>query len=51
MAASRSFSELEGGTMMGQFFSRPLISTILVMALGLGTGCSHWIELAAPIDT
>jgi hypothetical protein len=51
MAASRSFSDLEGGTMMGQFFSRPLISTILVMALGLGTGCSHWIELAAPIDT
>ena len=36
---------------MGQFFSRPLIGSILAMTLGLGTGCSHWIELAAPIDT
>ncbi len=37
--------------MMGQIASRPLIGGILTMALGLGTGCSHWIELAAPTDT
>lgn len=36
--------------MMGQFFSRPLISSVLAMTLGFGTGCSHWIELAASTD-
>ena len=36
---------------MSQIFSRPLISCVLGMTLGLGTGCSHWIELAAPTDT
>jgi hypothetical protein len=36
--------------MMGQIFSRPLIGSVLAMTLGLGTGCSHWIELAAPTD-
>ena len=36
--------------MMGQLFSRPLLSCSLAMTLGLGTGCSHWIELAAPIE-
>lgn len=37
--------------MMGQIVSRPLIGGILTVALGMGTGCSHWIELAAPTDT
>lgn len=37
--------------MMGQICSRPLLSSILAMTLGLGTGCSHWIELAAPTET
>lgn len=36
--------------MMGQIVSRPLIGTVLAMTLGLGTGCSHWIELAASTD-
>ncbi|MEO8338240.1 MAG: hypothetical protein ABI604_00820 [Nitrospirota bacterium] len=36
--------------MMGQIFSRPFIVSVLAMTLGLGTGCSHWIELAAPTD-
>ena len=36
--------------MMGQFFSRPLIGSVLAMTLGFGTGCSHWIELAASTD-
>ena len=36
--------------MMGQICSRPLISTVLAMTVGLGTGCSHWIELAVPSD-
>ena len=36
--------------MMGQIFSRPLISSVLAMTVGLGTGCSHWIELAVPAD-
>ena len=36
--------------MMGQTFSRPLIGSVLAMTLGLGTGCSHWIELADPTD-
>ncbi len=36
--------------MIGRFFSRPLISSVLAMTLGLGTGCSHWIELAVPTD-
>jgi len=35
---------------MGQILSRPLISSVLAMTLGLGTGCSHWIELAVPTD-
>ncbi|MEP6936412.1 MAG: hypothetical protein ABI988_21120, partial [Nitrospirota bacterium] len=34
--------------MMRQFFSRPLIGGILAMTLGLGTGCSHWIEMTEP---
>jgi hypothetical protein len=51
MAASHSFSKLGGGEMMGQAFSRPLIGSALAMTLGLGTGCSHWIEMATPIDT
>jgi hypothetical protein len=37
--------------MMGRIVSRPLIGTVLAMTLGLGTGCSHWIELAASTDT
>jgi len=36
--------------MMGQNFSRPSISIVLAMTLGLGTGCSHWIELAVSTD-
>jgi len=36
--------------MMDQMFSRPLLSSVLAMTLGLGTGCSHWIELAGPTD-
>jgi hypothetical protein len=36
--------------MMSQTFSRPLISGVLAMTLGLGTGCSHWIELAVPTE-
>ena len=36
---------------MSQIFSRSLISSVLAMTLGLGTGCSHWIELTAPTDT
>lgn len=36
--------------MMGQAFIRPLIGSVLAMTVGLGTGCSHWIELAAPVD-
>jgi len=36
--------------MMGQIFSRPLIGSVLAMTLGLGTGCSHWIELAVHTD-
>ena len=31
---------------MGQIISRPFIGGVLAVALGLGTGCSHWIELA-----
>jgi hypothetical protein len=37
--------------MTGQMFSRPLIGSMLAVTLSLGTGCSHWIELAAPTDT
>ncbi len=37
--------------MMGQILSRSLISSVLAMTVGLGTGCSHWIELAVPTDT
>jgi len=36
--------------MIGQIFSRPLIGSVLAMTLGLGTGCSHWIELTVPTD-
>ena len=36
---------------MGQAFSRPMIGSVLAMTVGLGTGCSHWIEMATPIDT
>lgn len=36
---------------MSQNFSRPLIGSVLAMALGLGTACSHSIELATPADT
>jgi hypothetical protein len=36
--------------MRSQIFSRPLIGSVLAMTLGLGTGCSHWIELADPTD-
>ena len=36
--------------MIGQFMSRPLLGCVLAMALGLGTGCSHWIELATPTE-
>jgi hypothetical protein len=34
--------------MTGQLFSQSLIGSVLTMTLGLGTGCSHWIELAPP---
>lgn len=37
--------------MMDQMFSRPLISGVLAMTLGLGIGCSHRIELAPSTDT
>jgi hypothetical protein len=37
--------------MISQICSRPLMSGILAITLGLGTGCSHWIELEAPADT
>ena len=33
--------------MMGQIFSRPLLISALAMTLGFGSGCAHWIELAA----
>ena len=36
--------------MMGKTISRPLLGSVLAITLGLGTGCSHWIELAAPTD-
>jgi hypothetical protein len=36
--------------MRAPIFSRPLISSVLAMTLGLGTGCSHWIELAVSTD-
>jgi hypothetical protein len=37
--------------MMDQKFLRLSIGNVLVLALGLGTGCSHRIELAQPTDT
>ena len=37
--------------MMSQIFSRPLIGSVLAMALSLGIGCSHRIELAPSTDT
>lgn len=36
--------------MRRQIFSRPLITSVLAITVGLGTGCSHWIELAVPTD-
>ena len=36
--------------MIGRILSRPLISSVLAMTLGLGAGCSHWIELAVPTE-
>ena len=36
--------------MMDKTISRPLLGSILAITLGLGTGCSHWIELAVPTD-
>ena len=36
--------------MMGKTISRPLLGSVLAITLGLGTGCSHWIELAVPTD-
>ena len=36
--------------MMGKTISRPLLGSVLTITLGLGTGCSHWIELAVPTD-
>jgi hypothetical protein len=35
---------------MGQLPIRSLICISLALALGLGAGCSHWIELATPIE-
>jgi len=36
--------------MRAPIFSRPLISSVLAMTLGIGNGCSHWIELAVSTD-
>jgi hypothetical protein len=36
--------------MVNLTLSQSLIGSVLTMTLGLGTGCSHWIELAAPTD-
>lgn len=36
--------------MMGNTSSRPLLGSVLALILGLGAGCSHWIELAGPVD-
>lgn len=36
--------------MTGRFASRPMITHVLAMALVLGTGCSHSIELAVPTN-
>jgi hypothetical protein len=49
LAVFHFFSE-SGGNTMGQFISRPLIGCVLAMTIGLGTGCSHWIELAASTE-
>ncbi len=35
---------------MGQFPSRPVICISLAMTLGIGAGCSHWIEIATPME-
>ncbi len=37
--------------MIDQILLRPLIGSVLAMTLGLGTGCSHWIELPVPTGT
>ena len=37
--------------MTEQIFPRLLIGSMLTVTLGLGTGCSHWIELAGPTET
>ena len=34
--------------MMGKTISRPLLGSVLAITLGLGTGCSHWIEMTEP---
>lgn len=36
--------------MRRRIFSRPLITSVLAVTLGLITGCSHWIQLAVPAD-
>ena len=36
--------------MIGRGVSRSMITNVLAMALVLGTGCSHWIELAIPTN-
>jgi hypothetical protein len=36
--------------MIRQIVSRPLIGSMLAITLGLGTGCSHQIELTHPTD-
>ena len=35
---------------MGQILPRPLLGSVLVLTLGLGAGCSHWIELSVPSE-
>jgi len=36
--------------MMSPILPRPLLGCVLALTLGLGAGCSHWIELAVPTD-
>jgi hypothetical protein len=50
MADFPSFSERGASRMIDGRFSRPFITGVLAVTLGLGTGCSHWIELAVPTD-
>jgi hypothetical protein len=51
MADFLSFFEGGAPRMMRLQLSRPLIGSVLAITVGLGTGCSHWIEMAAPTDT